>query len=416
MIYNIFYVLLFILISTTNISAKNLYTTKDIPKIEKELKTDLNNIILKIKSNKYDPNSFIKDLEKYENKSKQLTQEVNLTLDGKKYFKHTSYEYKKDKRYYALRDMGSYLTLFLKYQKEIRLAIKNLKPFYIDGKQYYYQYETYIPSLTYHQIYLSQMRKYKRTRKDKLDFFMKLPIESHINSIDKNNMYLNIATKFGKFYFDEKDLDSILDIYKKMRLSNEFYQEYRHIFKQFKKTNKMQEYSKYTKRKKLQYNETWNMAWDNRKIYISTKDAKTNVVEVYDKNTLEFLASKKLRYNSHSSYSPIGVDDKSIYIGDSNSIDYLDKNTLQGYKATKVDNSSKVLSEPYHRTDGIRHYKNFIITYGEGDYIFVYKNKRLQYSINQKKHHPINIREIKDYSDFNIQKKLNFNFLVMFLT
>jgi|GEM_PF-4406032 len=96
------------------------------------------------------------------------------------------------------------------------------------------QYETYIPSLTYHQIYLSQIRNHKRDRKDKLDFFIKLPTASHINSIDKNNMYIKIATKFGKMYFDKSDLDLVIAIYKEMRLSNKFYHEYKTLLKRFK--------------------------------------------------------------------------------------------------------------------------------------------------------------------------------------
>lgn len=222
------------LIFTINLIANNQYILEDIPRIEKELKDDFKTIIKKIKSNKYAPDLFLKDITDYENKASKLTKKVKLTLNGKKYFKHTNYEYKKDKRYYKLRDIASSVSLFSKYQEKVRVAIKKLKPFFIDGKKYHYQYETYIPSLTYHQIYLSQIRNYKRDRKDKLDFFIKLPTASHINSIDKNNMYIKIATKFGKMYFDKSDLDLVTAIYKEMRLSNEFYHEYKTLLKRFK--------------------------------------------------------------------------------------------------------------------------------------------------------------------------------------
>ncbi len=229
----IFKLLFFIL--TINLIASDLTSVKDILKIENELKDDFKNIINHIKSNDYRPKQYIKDISSYHNKASKLTQEVKLTLDGKKHFNHTNYEYKKDKRYYALRDIASYLGLFLKYQEQVRLAIKKLKPFTMDGKKYHYQYETYIPTLTYHQIYLSQIHNHKRARKDKIDFFIKLPIESHINSVDETIMYLKIATSFGKIYFEKSDLDLITNIYKKMRLSNEFYQEYRKILKIFKR-------------------------------------------------------------------------------------------------------------------------------------------------------------------------------------
>lgn len=132
------------------------------------------------------------------------------------------------------------------------------------------------------------------------------------------------------------------------------------------------------------------MAWDEDKVYIITwDDKKYFYLEIYDKKSLQFIAIKRI-YDVLSVPS-VGVDSNNIYIGNIN-IQVFDKKTLQA-KGKLYDAKEKV--------SNIKSYKNYIIAYGEGNQIVVYKDKNLIYSINQKQNYPPNITQIKDYWDYN---------------
>ncbi len=153
---------------------------------------------------------------------------------------------------------------------------------------------------------------------------------------------------------------------------------------------------------KLKNNSAWNMTWDKSYIYIPTQnDKKERLLEIYDKKSLNLLCFEARFTQSHDNLQPIGVDSNYLYFGNNSWVGYINKETLKGERATKVDNSSKILGRVPNEIDGIREYENHIIAYGEGDKIHVYKNKKLQYTINQKRNYPSNITQIKDYWDYN---------------
>ncbi|MBL0707863.1 MAG: hypothetical protein JJW00_02340 [Sulfurimonas sp.] len=153
-----------------------------------------------------------------------------------------------------------------------------------------------------------------------------------------------------------------------------------------------------TKLRKLKYDTTWNMAWDDKNIYVVTKYKKSSFVEVYDKKSLKPIQYNKIPHSSiHDTISPIGVNDEHLYIGTNGVTKLLDKNSLvfntKGY--------INALSDNQNRVDGIRVYKNHIITYGEQNYIRVFQDEKRKYFINQERNYPPNIRKIKDYWDYN---------------
>lgn len=147
---------------------------------------------------------------------------------------------------------------------------------------------------------------------------------------------------------------------------------------------------------KLKHNTTWNMAWDEKYIYVVTYKDKKSFIEKYDKKSLKFIKQNGIEID-HDSLAPIGVDEKYIYVGGDKLTYIYDKDTLEstrvgsGYNA--LDNSAKV--------DGIRMYKNYMINYGEENVFRIYKNAEIKTWINQKANYPSNIEQIKDYWDYN---------------
>lgn len=153
---------------------------------------------------------------------------------------------------------------------------------------------------------------------------------------------------------------------------------------------------------KLQQKYTWNMAWDDDKIYIISKaDKNRDFLEIYDKKSLKLLKNKQLTFNIKSlkDFKSIGVNDKYIYLGSKQHIVYLSKTTLEVEKG--YSGGTMVLTGVNNSIDGIREYKNHIIAYGEQNYIQVYKDNHLIHWFNQKANYPPNIEDIKDYWDYN---------------
>lgn len=196
---------------------------------------------------------------------------------------------------------------------------------------------------------------------------------------------------------------------------------------------------------KLKHNSTWHMSWDGKQIYILTRayndlyrsseneTVQGQFLEIYDRETLAFIKEKRLSYKNHDTFDEfmsVGVDDKSIYIGKHGYLKYLDKTTLEeerrfytlkhGYMeplddpAIKEEDAelaiyaaAKILDQPQQDIDGIIEHNGFIIAYGEGDRAYIYKDKQLIYSLDQKQNYPENITQIKDYWDYNRINNLN---------
>jgi len=161
---------------------------------------------------------------------------------------------------------------------------------------------------------------------------------------------------------------------------------------------------------KLKHNSAWNMTCDEKRIYILTRARKDlfrtsqneevegEFVEVYDKETFAFIDQKQLSFenDTFSRFGSIAVADDTIYIGADNAhLLRLDKQTLAPKR------------KPEHLTgftdkiSGLKTYKDYLIAFGEGDRIAVFKADKLLYIIDEKKNYPDNITEIHDYSDYN---------------
>jgi hypothetical protein len=112
------------------------------------------------------------------------------------------------------------------------------------------------------------------------------------------------------------------------------------------------------KLQKLQYPSSWNMAWNEKYIYVVSKNDNAKsyenkfYLEVYDKESFELLNIKELS-NSHEAMPPVGIDENYIYIGQNNWISNLSIN--------KFEPENFHLYEPRYRVDGFYNYKNYII-------------------------------------------------------
>ena len=170
---------------------------------------------------------------------------------------------------------------------------------------------------------------------------------------------------------------------------------------------------------KLQNDSSWNMAYDERYIYTLTRnyEQKSYNIEIYDKKSLNRIALKQLsidksfiqKYNNsyvEISNKPISIEvsDKYIYIGTTQNILFYDKKTLHklsSYNTVAPDIEYDKKENVYvYRTNDIRHftkYKNYIIAYGEGDTIYIFKDNKIVRTINIKKDYPKNITQIHDY-------------------
>ena len=161
---------------------------------------------------------------------------------------------------------------------------------------------------------------------------------------------------------------------------------------------------------KLKHNSSWNMAQDKSRLYVLSRADKNldrkskneevegEFVEVYDKETFAFVDQKQLSFKNEtfSGYCSIAVDDDTIYIGDRNGqLLRLDKQGLE------LKRASKTIAGFPEKISGLVTYRGYLIVYGDGDKIAVFKTDKLLYLIDEKKNYPHNITEIHDYWDYN---------------
>lgn len=161
---------------------------------------------------------------------------------------------------------------------------------------------------------------------------------------------------------------------------------------------------------KLRHNHAWHMAQDESRIYVLSKADKDlyrkskneavegEFIEVYDKETFAFIDQRQLSFenDTFSTYCSVAVDEDTIYIGDRNAqLLRLNKQSLEPSR-----DSEKINGFP-EAVLGLVTYKDYLIAYGEGDRIAVFKANELLYSIDEKQNYPHNIEEIHDYWEYN---------------
>lgn len=150
------------------------------------------------------------------------------------------YEKEADAFGYEYKDIASYKNIkaFLtiwgelnKLQRQIANIINNkIKNVTIDTKEYFYQYEPYIASVTYHQTYLSLVKNGKREQKEKIDFTVKLDENPTIEPYDDTQNSIQVPTKLGYMVFNKVDEKLIKEVYKLMRESNKLYTQFKNEF------------------------------------------------------------------------------------------------------------------------------------------------------------------------------------------
>lgn len=160
---------------------------------------------------------------------------------------------------------------------------------------------------------------------------------------------------------------------------------------------------------KLKHNSAWNMAQDEKHIYVLSKASKDlyrksqneevegEFVEVYDKETFTFIDQRQLSFKNGTfdRYCSIAVDTDTIYIGDDNAhLLRLNKQSLTPAEQEQPAGLPEKIS-------GLKTYKDYLIAYGEGDKIAVFKAGKLLHTINEKENYPPNIKEIHDYWEYN---------------
>ena len=141
------------------------------------------------------------------------------------------YDYKKEKKYQDIKKLLQIWKRLHFLQSNLNNKIKKLNPIILDGKKYYYQYEAYMPYITYSQTFLSLVKNYKRVRKDKIILNSKLEAIPVIYSHNTRYDYINIATKYKKMYFLKSHRTKVLEIYNDMYKSNLLYTQ---LYKEFK--------------------------------------------------------------------------------------------------------------------------------------------------------------------------------------
>ena len=161
---------------------------------------------------------------------------------------------------------------------------------------------------------------------------------------------------------------------------------------------------------KLKHNSTWRMAEDDSYYYLLTRadndlsrpsDNESVVgefIEVYDKKTLNFIGQRQLSYenDTFSTYSGIAAYGKRLVIGTSDArLLHVDKESL------KTLEQSAPLNGFTGSIFGLETVGDYLIVYGEGDCIAVYRAGNFLYQINEKANYPENITEIHDYFDMN---------------
>ena len=161
---------------------------------------------------------------------------------------------------------------------------------------------------------------------------------------------------------------------------------------------------------KLKHNYAWHMAQDENRIFVLSRADKNlhrksrnekvegEFLEVYDKETFAFIGQRRLsdKNDTFSTYCAIGVDDDTIYIGDRNG-------TLLRFNKQSLEpmNAGEKLAGFPEKISGIVNYGEYLVVFGEGNLVAVFKSKNLLYTIDEKEHYPHNIKEIHDYSDIN---------------
>ncbi len=161
---------------------------------------------------------------------------------------------------------------------------------------------------------------------------------------------------------------------------------------------------------KLKHNSTWRMAEDDSHYYVLTR-ADNNLsrpsdneavvgefIEVYDKETLNFIEQHQLSYENDtlSTYRGITTYGKRLIIGTSDArLLQLDKESLNTLE------QSAPLTGFTGSVFGLETVGDYLIAYGEGDCIAVYQAGKFLYQIDEKENYPANITEIHDYFDMN---------------
>ncbi|QOY53378.1 hypothetical protein [Candidatus Sulfurimonas baltica] len=172
---------------------------------------------------------------------------------------------------------------------------------------------------------------------------------------------------------------------------------------------------------KMQNDDSWNMAHDKIYIYALTRNYEQGSykIEIYDKKSLKFVKSKQLSitksftqyYNATYVKIPnkpnsIEVGDKYIYIGTVQDITFYDKkslNKVSNYKiaSPKIWDDEKEKNYIYDTNEigNFTKYKNYVIAYGKGDNLYVFKDDKIVRIINIKKDYPKNIAKIHEDLD-----------------
>lgn len=170
---------------------------------------------------------------------------------------------------------------------------------------------------------------------------------------------------------------------------------------------------------KMQNDDSWNMAHDARYIYVLTRNYEQDKykIEIYDKKNLQLIKSKQLniaksfiskykntRVKIYNKPISIEVSDKYIYIGTNQNIIFYDKKTLKILSSYTIaspdiryDEKEKIYFTRSNDIDNFTKFKNYIIAYGSGDNIYIFKDDKIVRTINIKKDYPKNITQIHDY-------------------
>ena len=161
------------------------------------------------------------------------------------------------------------------------------------------------------------------------------------------------------------------------------------------------------------YERSWHLDYDDNYIYtISThydktqeRDTDYSYIDIFDIDTLKLINKKKIYTNIDTSAPPIVVDDKDIYTGGTSYIINRDKTTLECYHSVSEFSCQSFKSKGFRLTSHsilkLKKYKNYMFAFGNGDQIYLFENKKLLYTIDERDNYPRNIKTIKDYSFYN---------------
>jgi hypothetical protein len=191
---------------------------------------------------------------------------------------------------------------------------------------------------------------------------------------------------------------------------NETYPPINHVIKKRLKPKLLARQTGLAQEVKLKHNSAWNMTYDKSRIYVLSRasknlyrksrneDVEGEFIEVYDKETFAFIDQRQLSFKNEtfSRYGSIAVNDDTIYIGDNTAhLLRLDKQSLASKREPEQ------LAGFTDKISGLKTDNDYLIAFGEGDKIAVFKADKLLYTIDEKENYPHNIKEIHDYSDYN---------------